>query len=67
MTREGKIMPVKVGCASDYNKNHPESIRKKRDEETVVLIRDMVGLIAMNTLQNSLRALTRTMNGKRAK
>jgi uncharacterized protein YeaO (DUF488 family) len=31
-------MPVKVGCASDYNKNHPDSIRKKRDEETVVLV-----------------------------
>jgi hypothetical protein len=27
-------MPVKVGCASDYNKNHPERIQKKRDEET---------------------------------
>ena len=38
MTKEGKIMPVKVGCASDYNKNHPDSIRKKRDEETVVLV-----------------------------
>jgi hypothetical protein len=22
-------MPVKVGCASDYNKNHPDRIRKK--------------------------------------
>jgi uncharacterized protein YeaO (DUF488 family) len=31
-------MPVKVGCASDYNKNHPDRIRKKRDEETVVLV-----------------------------
>ena len=31
-------MPVKVGCASDYNKNHPERIRKKRDEETIVLV-----------------------------
>jgi len=31
-------MPVKVGCASDYNKNHPDSIQKKRDEETVVLV-----------------------------
>ena len=29
-------MPVKVGCASDYNKNHPGRIRKKRDEETVL-------------------------------
>lgn len=31
-------MPVKVGCASDYNKNHLDRIRKKRDEETVVLV-----------------------------
>ena len=31
-------MPIKVGCASDYNKNHPDRIRKKRDEETVVLV-----------------------------
>ena len=31
-------MPVKVGCASDYNKNHPDRTRKKRDEETVVLV-----------------------------
>ena len=31
-------MPVKVGCASDYNKNHPDRIRKKRDEETIVLV-----------------------------
>ena len=29
-------MPVKVGCASDYNKNHPDRIGKKRDEETIV-------------------------------
>jgi uncharacterized protein YeaO (DUF488 family) len=29
-------MPVKVGCASDYNKNHPR--RKYRDKETVVLV-----------------------------
>ena len=34
----GKIMPVKVGCASDYNKNHPDNIQKKRNEETVVLV-----------------------------
>jgi len=33
-----KNMPVKVGCASDYNKYHPERIRKSRDKETVVLI-----------------------------
>jgi uncharacterized protein YeaO (DUF488 family) len=31
-------MPVKVGFASDYNKNHPDRIRKKRDEETIVLV-----------------------------
>ena len=31
-------MPVKVGCASDYNKNHSDRIRKKRDEETIVLV-----------------------------
>jgi uncharacterized protein YeaO (DUF488 family) len=31
-------MPVKVGCASDYNKNRHDRIRKKRDEETVVLV-----------------------------
>ena len=31
-------MPVKVGCASDYNKNRPERIQKKRDEETIVLV-----------------------------
>ena len=31
-------MPVKVGCASDYNKNHPDHIGKKRDEETIVLV-----------------------------
>ena len=31
-------MPVKVGCASYYNKNHPDRIRKKRDEETIVLV-----------------------------
>ena len=31
-------MPVKVGCASDYNKNHPGRVRKNRDEETVVLV-----------------------------
>jgi uncharacterized protein YeaO (DUF488 family) len=31
-------MPVKVGCASDYNKNRPDRIRKKRDEETIVLV-----------------------------
>ncbi len=31
-------MPVKVGCASDYNKNHPDRIRKQRNEETVVLV-----------------------------
>jgi uncharacterized protein YeaO (DUF488 family) len=31
-------MPVKVGCASDYNKNHPDRIPKKRDEETIVLV-----------------------------
>jgi hypothetical protein len=34
----GKIMPVKVGCALDYNKNHPDNIQKKRNEETVVLV-----------------------------
>ena len=31
-------MPVKVGCASDYNINHPDRIRMKRDEETLVLV-----------------------------
>ena len=31
-------MPVKVGCALNYNKNHPYRIRKKRDEETIVLV-----------------------------
>ena len=33
-------MPIKVGCASDYNKNRPDRIRKKRDEETIVLVAD---------------------------
>jgi uncharacterized protein YeaO (DUF488 family) len=31
-------MPVKVDCASEYNKNRPDRIRKKRDEETIVLV-----------------------------
>ena len=31
-------MPVKVGCASDYNKIHSDRIQKKRDEEAVVLV-----------------------------
>jgi hypothetical protein len=31
-------MPIKLGCASDYNKNHPNWIRKTRERETVVLI-----------------------------
>ena len=31
-------MPVKVGCASNYNENHPDRIRKKKDEETIVLV-----------------------------
>jgi hypothetical protein len=31
-------MPVRLGCASDYNKNHPDRIRKNREEETVVLV-----------------------------
>jgi hypothetical protein len=35
-------MPVKVGCSSDYNKYHPERIRKSGDKETVVLIANMV-------------------------
>jgi hypothetical protein len=30
-------MSVKVGCASDYNKIHPDRIQKKKDEEAVVL------------------------------
>jgi uncharacterized protein YeaO (DUF488 family) len=29
-------MPIRVGCASDYNKNHPA--RKARDKETVILV-----------------------------
>jgi uncharacterized protein YeaO (DUF488 family) len=31
-------MPVKVGCASDYNMTHADRIPKRRDEETVVLV-----------------------------
>ena len=31
-------MPVKLGCASDYNRKLPDRIRKKREEETVVLV-----------------------------
>ena len=31
-------MPVKVGCASDYNKIHSDRIQKKRDEEAIVLV-----------------------------
>jgi len=31
-------MPVKVGCTSDYNINHPDRIRNKREEETVILV-----------------------------
>lgn len=31
-------MPIKLGCASDYNKNHHDRIRKGRDRETVILI-----------------------------
>ena len=61
-------MPVKVGCASDYNKNHPDRIERKETKKQLSLlpIRDMVGLIVTNILQNWLRALSHTMNGKRA-
>jgi hypothetical protein len=31
-------MPVRVGCASDYNKNDTDRIRKTRKRETVVLV-----------------------------
>jgi uncharacterized protein YeaO (DUF488 family) len=31
-------MPVKLGCASDYNRKFPDRIHKKREEETVVLV-----------------------------
>ena len=31
-------MPIKLGCASDYNKNHPDRIRKTRERETVILV-----------------------------
>ena len=31
-------MPVKLGCASDYNRKFPDRIRKKREEETIVLV-----------------------------
>jgi uncharacterized protein YeaO (DUF488 family) len=31
-------MPVKLGCASDYNKNHPARIRQKREKETIILV-----------------------------
>ena len=31
-------MPVKLGCASDYNKNHPDRIRQKREKETIILV-----------------------------
>jgi hypothetical protein len=35
----GKItMPIRVGSASDYNKNHPDHSRKTRKRETVVLV-----------------------------
>jgi uncharacterized protein YeaO (DUF488 family) len=29
-------MPIRIGCASDYNKNQPP--RKSRDKETIILI-----------------------------
>ena len=29
-------MPIRVACASDYNKNHPA--RKGRDKETIILV-----------------------------
>ena len=45
MTEEGKIMPVKVGCASDYNKKYPDSIRGKRDEETVLVANKRYGRV----------------------
>ena len=31
-------MPIKLGCASYYNKNHPDRVRKTRERETVVLV-----------------------------
>jgi uncharacterized protein YeaO (DUF488 family) len=31
-------MPVKLGCACDYNRKFPDRIHKKREEETVVLV-----------------------------
>ena len=62
----GKIMPVKVGCASDYNKNRPDNTQKKRNEETVVLVANKRygRLIMTNIFQKGLRALSLTKNGK---
>ena len=60
-------MPVKLGCASDYNKNHPERIQKKRDEETIAANCQqeiMDGSTVTNTLQNWLRVMPHTKNGK---
>jgi hypothetical protein len=31
-------MPIKVDCASDYNRKLPDRIREKREEETIVLV-----------------------------
>ena len=31
-------MPVKLGCASDYNRKLTDRIHKKREEETVILV-----------------------------
>ena len=62
-------MPVKVGCASDYNKNRPERIQKKRDEETIVLVANKrYGWVtSTNTSQIWLRASPLWMNGKTVK
>lgn len=31
-------MPIKLGCASDYNKKRPDNIPKSRDKEVVILV-----------------------------
>ena len=63
-------MPVKVGCASDYNITHADRIPKEKGLKKLLFslpIRDMAGLIVTNILQNWLRVSPHTMNGKRVK
>jgi hypothetical protein len=59
-------MPIKLGCASDCNKKHPDCIRQKREEETIVLVANKTfGWVDCDELlQNSLHAVPHTRNGK---